>query len=85
MTHFNVQIHIQQVIEPKPIEDKNGYPVKTGPMGVPAMTERQVIEVLKLAITADTELDAYLKAHKILSANEPIPALPPFVRDEDLP
>lgn len=69
MSHFNIQIHIQQVTEPEKLLDTSGYPVKVS--GREVMKERQVVEVLKLAVTADTERAAYAKAHKLLTANEP--------------
>lgn len=58
MTHYNVQIHIQRVDEPEP---RPGALVKG---------ERRVTELLKLAISADTESEAYAKAHRMLAANE---------------
>lgn len=32
--------------------------------------KRKVAEVLKLAVSADTEREAYAKAHRMLTANE---------------
>lgn len=72
MPHFNIQIHIQKVIEPEQLKDTSGYPVKVA--GREVLKERQVVEVLKLAVTADTEREAYAKAHKLLTANEPDPS-----------
>lgn len=62
MTHYNIQINIQRVDEPEANRGAFGHEVKG---------ERRVTEVLKLAITAESELDAHLKAHKMLTAAEP--------------
>jgi hypothetical protein len=60
--HYNIQIHIQRVDEPE---------AGRGAFGHEAKGERRITEVLKLAVTADTEQDAYAKAHRMLTANEP--------------
>lgn len=73
--HWNVQINIQRVEQAESTR---------GPMGQKIGGERQVADVLKLAVTADTELDAYLKAHRMLTANEPVGTMPPFVADESI-
>ncbi len=71
--HWNIQIGIQRVEEPEPINDKGGYPIKAV-SGRPLMSERKVVKVVDLAITADGEKEAYAKAHRMLSASEPEPA-----------
>lgn len=68
MKHWNVQINIWSVEQ----------------VGRPGVGEQQVTDVLKLKVTADTELDAYLKAHRMLTANEPVGTMPPFVPDESI-
>lgn len=68
-THWNIQIGIQEVEEPEPIKDNGGYVKSIG--GKPIMTERRVSEALKLAVTADSEEEAYAKAHRMLNANAP--------------
>lgn len=70
MAHWNIQISIQRVEEPKPALNEAGYPVK-GLAGTPVMTERKVIKTLDLAIVADSEAEAYAKAHRMLNANQP--------------
>lgn len=67
--HWNIQINIQRVTEPEPMTDKNGEPLRRGVSGVVQMTERRAVKVLELAITAETETEAYVKAHRMLVAN----------------
>lgn len=64
--------------------ESNGYPVK-GVGGVTLMTERKVVKVLDLAITADSERDAYSKAHRMLSASEPEWSVGEPVADDGFP
>lgn len=65
--HFNIQIGIQRVEEPRPLEATQRTPLG----GAVQMTERRVIKMVDLALTAETEREAYAKAHKLLSASEP--------------
>jgi hypothetical protein len=65
--HWNIQINIQRVTEPEKLLDTGGYPVKVASREV--LTERTVTKVLDLAITAETETEAYVKAHRMLVAN----------------
>lgn len=62
-SHFNIQINIQRVT-------KRDTPAR-GMQG--PTSERETTEVLKLAVTAATEEEAYAKAHKMLTANQPEP------------
>lgn len=62
MRHYNVQINIQRVEQADPSRGVLGHQVRA---------EREIVELLRLAITADTEREAYAKAHRMLSANEP--------------
>jgi len=64
--HYNIQIHIQQVQEPEPIND----PVRGRS---PSHTERKVTSILELKVTADTESAAYERALRVLSMNAPEP------------
>lgn len=67
--HFNIQISIQRVEEPEPMSS-NGYAVK-GIGGIPVMTDRKVVKLLDLAISAETEEEAYSKATIMLEASRP--------------
>jgi hypothetical protein len=40
------------------------------------MSERRVTKLLDLAVTADSEEEAYAKAHRMLNANAPEPVEP---------
>lgn len=65
MQHFNIQINIQKVTI---------APASSSSRGVNAAIsgkERDTVELLKLAITADTEAEAYSKAYRMLAANAP--------------
>lgn len=62
--HYNVQIMIQRVQEPERINDSQSG-------RSPSHTERKVIPVLELKVTADTEAGAYERALKVLSMNAP--------------
>lgn len=68
MKRWNVQINIWSVEQ----------------VDRPGVGEQQVTDVLKLKVTADTELDAYLKAHRMLTANEPVGTMPPFAAENDV-
>lgn len=58
--HWNVQIKIQRVTkEPR-----------TGVMGT-QNAEREITEVLSLAVVADSEAEAYQKAERLMKANAP--------------
>lgn len=77
-SHFNIQINIQRVDLVRP-EGPSSYSRST----TAEKAERVVTDVLKLAVTAATEEEAYAKAHKMLTANQPepgIPVYPPGVR-----
>lgn len=53
--HWNVQIRVQRVTKD----------AKTGPMGQ-QHAERDIVESLNLAVTADSEAEAYEKARRVL-------------------
>jgi hypothetical protein len=57
-THFNIQIGVQRVEVP---EHRPGT----------AKQEREILQVLSLTVTAETEPEAYVKAAKMLSASAP--------------
>lgn len=65
--HWNIQISIQRVEDPRPVEDSKSYTVKNA--AGPVMSERKVVKVLDLAITAGSEYQAHEKAHRLLSAS----------------
>ena len=60
--HYNVQISVQRVVHPE------------GPKpglipGVPK--DREITKLVEIAVTADTEGDAYAKAYRLLQASSP--------------
>jgi hypothetical protein len=66
--HWNIQINIQRVDKIAPAPLTRGYGTQPDPS-----EKRQVVSVLELKITADTEAEAYAKAHRMLIANESEP------------
>lgn len=81
--HFNVQIKIQRV----------RHETVTRPLASNEKS-REIVNILDLAVTADTEVEAYAKAHRMLNANEAVPVpqampdgsvhYPPGVRAPDM-
>ncbi len=69
--HWNIQINIQSVEESHPIESASRH-IRPG-NSLPPMTERKINKVLELAIVAESEEEAYAKAHRMLDANAPQP------------
>jgi hypothetical protein len=69
--HWNIQVNIQKVVEPEPLLDKGGYPVKAGIGGAVQMTERRVVKVLDLELTEDTRAEAFASTHNMLTAAAP--------------
>lgn len=65
MEHWNVQVNIQKVVT-TPARSDRGF---AGPVTTEA--KRDVTEVLKLAVVADTEQEAYDKVAKLLSVYSP--------------
>jgi len=65
-SHWNVQLTIQEVREPEPVTDKNGYPAKLNAVGGVQMTERVAIERVRVNVVADTEDLALQKAMRLL-------------------
>jgi hypothetical protein len=65
--HWNIQINIQKVSPGQP-----KTPVMRGLVEQPK-TQREVVSVLELKVTAETEAEAYDKAHRMLEANYPEP------------
>jgi len=59
--HWNVQIKIQRVTNER---------VDRGPLNA-AANERNIVEVLSLAVVADDEREAYEKAMRLMKANAP--------------
>ncbi len=66
MFHYNVQIKIQAV-STEPVKAGEARGINQALSG----KERQVVELLSLAVTAASEQEAHLKAHRLLSASEP--------------
>jgi hypothetical protein len=64
-SHWNVQLEIQEVREPEPLLDKNGYAVKNG-IGTVQLTERTTIERVRVVVRADSETEALGKAQRLL-------------------
>lgn len=62
--NFNIQVNIQRVQEETVPTGQ-----RAGMQQAISGKERVVTEVLKLAVTADTEQEAYNKAHRLLAAN----------------
>lgn len=60
--HWNIQIHVQKVAKE----------TRTGPLGA-HHHEREVTEVLDLKVTADSEVEAYLKVRRLLAASAGVP------------
>jgi hypothetical protein len=63
-SQWNVQIHIQEVVEPEPVKDASGYVFKG--LVSPLMTERKVIERVLISVVADSETEALGKAQRLL-------------------
>lgn len=70
-SHWNVQIHIQEVREPELQKDSSGREIR-GPIG-PVLTERKVIERLHISVVADSEPEALLKVERVLKTEMPVP------------
>jgi hypothetical protein len=65
--HWNIQISIQKVTNSETTTNWTNR-------GVPDATKesrREVVKVLDLAITADSEVEAYDKAQRMLTASDP--------------
>jgi hypothetical protein len=67
--HFNIQVNIQKVIKPTASASRTG-------LTSPPAAEREVIDVLKLAVTAETEAEAYRKVELLLEAYRPVEVVP---------
>lgn len=63
---WNIQISIQRVTTQE-VEKGNARGLAQQVSG----KDREVTKVLELAVVADTEREAYAKAHRMLSASEP--------------
>lgn len=64
--HWNIQIKIQQVTTTG-VDAKQARGINQVISG----QDRQVTDVMSLAIVADTEVEAYEKAQRMLTANHP--------------
>jgi len=65
--HFNIQITVQQVLEAPPASRQPGL------IATPQKGERQVIETIRVNVTAPTEAEAFAKARRLMDASEPVP------------
>lgn len=70
--HFNVQVHVQEVQPKQEARNPHGS-LEKGPMGAVLILEKRVKEVLSLAVTADSEEEAYAKAIRMLRTASPEP------------
>lgn len=69
MVHWNIQINIQRVAEiPQPAPVTRGY---QNPQEPRPKADRRVTNLLELKVTAGSEAEAYAKAHRMLTANQP--------------
>lgn len=68
--HFTVVVEVKETIEPTAIMNPNGYPVK-GLAGAEVLSERRVVDRLRVVISADTQADAIEKAQRMLTAGHP--------------
>lgn len=71
MEHFNIQIKVQRVIQPEPVPAGGSAYGNRMTENTTVKPERQITDVLSLAITADDEGEAYAKARKMLEAATP--------------
>lgn len=71
MSHFTVEVNVKETIQPEPVMNPSGYPVKTLG-GADLMTERRVVDRLRVVVSAETEEEAVNKAIRMLrQAGEP--------------
>ncbi len=70
MPHFNIQLSIQKVEHTVSSRTVGMIQSKTD-------HERHVTKVAEIAITADTEQDAFSKTYRLLEALKPEPAVVP--------
>lgn len=66
--HFTVQVVIEEVLHAHPIEDSRGNVVKQGPSGAPVMQDRQVIDRLRVVVSAEDDQEAVQRAINMLTA-----------------
>lgn len=67
--HFTVVVEVKQTIEPHPVTDDKGYTSK-GLGGVMVLTERRVIDRLRLVVSAADEEDAVSRAIRMLVTHQ---------------
>lgn len=68
--HFTVLVEVKETVEPAPIMNPSGYPVK-GVGGGDLLSERRVIDRLRVVVSADTQAEAIEKAQLMLTAGHP--------------
>ena len=70
--HFTVLVEVKEIIEARPIEDSRGSVVRQGVgNSSPVMQERQVIDRLRVVVSADNQSEAIEKAQRMLTAGHP--------------
>lgn len=65
--HFTVTVEVKETIEPHAIMNPAGYPVKT--VGGDAMTARQVVDRLRVVVSAASEEEAVHRALNMLASH----------------
>lgn len=65
--HFTVEVGIKEVIDAHAIEDSRGNVVKQSG-GQPLMQERQVLDRLRVVVSAEDEQEAVQRAIDMLAA-----------------
>jgi hypothetical protein len=63
--HYKVVVEIKETVEPAPIMNPNGYPVK-GIGGAEVLSERRVIDRLKVVVSAGDEEEAVQRVISML-------------------
>ena len=71
MPHFNIQVSIQKVEEAVTTRTAAGVFASSGKVE----RERTVTKLADVAITADTEAEAFSKAYRLLDALKPEPVV----------
>jgi hypothetical protein len=65
--HYTVVVEVKETTEPHPVVDGNGYQAK-GAGGSTLMTERRVVDRLRVVVSAGDEPEAIQRAIDMLAA-----------------
>lgn len=65
--HYTVLVEVKETVDPAPIEDSKGFAVK-GMNSVPLLSDRKVIDRLRVVVSAEDENEAVQRAIDMLSA-----------------